>query len=141
MYPWYRPRSRGANRSATLAAASVITPPAAMPWTARKAISSPMLLAAPESAENTMNMRMAALRRLLRPYMSDAFPHSGVEAAAPRTYTVTTQDRSPRPPSSPAIVGSAVAMIVWSRAPINIATSRPAKASITRRCSTSSVPV
>ena len=100
---------------------------------ARKAISAPMLWAAPESAEKAMNSRIAALIRLLRPYMSDALPHRGVEAAAPRTYTVTTQESSPSPPSSPAMVGSAVAMIVWSSAPMNIATSSPPNASISRR--------
>lgn len=100
-----------------------------------------MLCAAPDSAENAMNIRIAALIRLFRPYMSDALPHRGVEAAAPRTYTVTTHDSSLSPPSWPAIVGSAVAMIVWSSAPMNIATSKPPKASITRRCSRLSVSV
>ncbi len=72
-----------------------------------------------------MNTTIAARSRLLRPYRSDALPQMGVVAAAASTYTVTTQERSPSPPRSPAIVGSAVAMIVWSSAAMNMTSSSP----------------
>ena len=88
-----------------------------------------MLWATPDNAENAMNTTIAARIRSLRPKRSDALPHRGVEAAAPRTYTVTTHESALSPPSWPAIVGSAVAMIVWSSAPMNIATNSPANPS------------
>ena len=83
-----------------------------MPCSARNAINQPIVCAVPESAEKPMNTTIAAAINRLRPNRSEAFPHTGVEAAAASTYAVTTHDSSARPPSWPAIVGSAVAMIV-----------------------------
>ncbi len=94
-----------------------------------------MFCATPDSAEPARNTRIAARSSPLRPNRSLTLPQIGVNAAAARTYTVTTQVSWLSPPSSPAIVGSAVAMIVWSSAATNIVSSRPPKTSRTARAS------
>ncbi len=75
----------------------------------------------PASAEPIRKMTIAAWKKILRPYWSPSLPHSGVDAVEARMYAVTTQEMCDRPCRSPAMVGSAVATMVWSSA----ASSRP----------------
>ena len=58
-----------------------------------------MLGAVPDSAEKPVNTTIAAPISRRRPNRSEAFPHTGVEAAAASTYAVTTHDSSLKPPS------------------------------------------
>src|SRR4051812_12251800 len=115
--------------SATIAIASVISPPAPSPCSARNAISSPRLAAAPLSADPSRKTRMAPWKSRLRPYKSLIRPHSGIETVAPSMYAVTTQAIWSRPPRSRTTVGSAVDTIVWSSEASSIASSRPPKLS------------
>ncbi len=57
--------------------------------------------------------------------MSDSLPYIGVTAVAVSRYAVTTQDSECRSPKSRPMVGSAVATMVWSSAPRNIASMMP----------------
>ena len=50
-----------------MAWAPTISPPAPMPWMARKAMSSTMVCDSPDSIEPTRKMTMASWKRLLRP--------------------------------------------------------------------------
>src|SRR5690606_23432806 len=60
------------------------------------------------------------------------FPYSGVTTVCASRYAVTTHPSRSSPPSSPTIVGSAVATMVESSAASSIASSRPLKT--TRTC-------
>jgi hypothetical protein len=82
--PWYLPRSRGGTISPTIAWASTMRPPPPIPWSARNAISSVMLLASPDSAEPTRKMMIAAMNRYFRPYWSPSLPHTWVVAVLAR---------------------------------------------------------
>ncbi len=66
--------------SPTIANASVMRPPAPMPWMARVAMSSGMFWLAPAKADPMRNTTMANWNTLLRPYRSETFPYSGVDA-------------------------------------------------------------
>jgi len=114
-----------------VAIASVISPPAATPWTPRTMISSVMVCAMPHNADADTNVASAISSSRLRPWRSPSLPHSGVDAVAATTYAVTTHDRSVSRPRSPAIVGSAVARIVWSSTAGSIAATIAANASLT----------
>src|SRR5262245_60760259 len=94
-----------------------------MPWIARNAISWTMVCASPASAEPIKKMTIEAWKNVLRPYRSPSLPHSGVDTVDASRYAVTTQDRWDSPCRSPAIVGSAVATIVWSSAASSIPSS------------------
>ena len=59
--------------------APTISPPPPSPCTARKAISSVMVWLKPDSADPITKMTMAAWKKVLRPYWSPNFPHSGVD--------------------------------------------------------------
>ena len=59
--------------------APTINPPPPSPCRARKAISSVMVWLKPHSADPTTKMTMEAWKKVLRPYWSPNFPHSGVE--------------------------------------------------------------
>ncbi len=63
-----------------MACESTIRPPPPRPWTARKAISSPMFWAMPHSTEPSRKITMEAWKKTFRPYMSPSLPHSGVAA-------------------------------------------------------------
>ncbi len=65
-----------------MACESTIRPPPPRPWTARKAISSPMFWAMPHSTEPSRKITMEAWKKTFRPYMSPSLPHSGVAAVA-----------------------------------------------------------
>ena len=51
IHPWYLPRSRGGTTSPMIACAPTMSPPAPMPWTARKPISSIMFWERPASID------------------------------------------------------------------------------------------
>ena len=102
--------------SPTIAWVKTMRPPPPTPWSARNAISSPMVWDSPDSAEPIRKITIAARNRYLRPYWSPSLPHTWVVAVLASRYAVTTQDRWLRPPRSLTMVGSAVATIVWSSA-------------------------
>ena len=104
-----------------------------MPCTAREAISSIIEWASPEKIDPTRKITIAAWKNCLRPYRSPSFPHSGVDAVEASRYAVTTQDRWDSPCRSPAIVGSAVATIVWSSAASSMPSSSAPMMISTRR--------
>lgn len=54
--------------------AMAISPPAPMPWTPRKATSSPMFWLRPDSTEPTRNTTMANWKIPLRPNWSESLP-------------------------------------------------------------------
>ncbi len=114
--PWYLPRCLAGTMSPTIAWVSTSRPPPPMPWTARKAMSSPMFRAWPHRAEPIRKITIAPRKRYLRPYWSPSLPQTWVVAVEASRYAVTTQDRWDRPPRSLTIVGSAVETIVWSSA-------------------------
>jgi hypothetical protein len=87
----------------------------------------------PHSIEPTRNTTIATWNISFRPYWSPSLPYSGVDTVCASRYAVTTQDRWLSPPSSPTIVGSAVATIVWSSAARNMPSSRAAKMNPSRR--------
>ena len=60
--------------SPMIACAPTISPPAPMPWSARKPISSIIVWLSPASIEPTRKMMIAARKMCLRPYMSPSFP-------------------------------------------------------------------
>src|SRR4051812_19744515 len=66
----------------------------------------------------------------LRPSRSPSLPHSGIDTVEATTYAVTIHDTSVSRPSSPAIVGSAVARIVWSSTAGSIAATNAANAAV-----------
>ena len=119
--PWYLPRSRGETTSPMIVWAPMMRPPPPMPCSARNAINMIIEPLSPASAEPIRKMMIAAWKKILRPYWSPSLPHSGVDAVEARMYAVTTQEMCDRPCRSPAMVGSAVATMVWSSA----ASSRP----------------
>jgi hypothetical protein len=63
-----------------------------------------------------------------RPNRSPSLPYTGMTTVAATKYVVTMAGIWVRPPSSPAIAGSAGAMIVWSSAPSSITTISPGSA-------------
>src|SRR6516225_1542256 len=93
-----------------------------------------MVLASPESAEPIRKMTIEASKNVLRPYRSPSLPHSGVDTVDASRYAVTTQDRCDSPCRSPAIVGSAVATIVWSSAASSSPSSSAPMMMSLRRC-------
>src|SRR4051794_4359093 len=111
--------------------ASVMSPPAATPCAARRAMSCVIEPAAPHSADSTTNALSETSRAILWPWRSPSLPHRGVDAVAATTYAVTSHETSVSRPRSPAIVGRAVARIVWSRTAGSIARTRAAKATRT----------
>ena len=113
--PWYLPRSLAGTMSPMIAWVSTIRPPPPTPWTARKAMSSPMFRDWPQRADPMRKITIAPRNRYLRPYWSPSLPHTWVVAVLASRYAVTTQDRWLSPPRSLTIVGSAVDTIVWSR--------------------------
>src|SRR5215470_12908021 len=82
-----------------------------------------MVWDSPASAEPIRKMTIEASKNVLRPYRSPSLPHSGVDTVDASRYAVTTQDRCDSPCRSPAMVGSAVATIVWSSAASSIPSS------------------
>jgi hypothetical protein len=82
--PWYLPRSRGGTRAAMRAKAPAPMPPAPMPCSARKAISSDMDWAAPQIAEPAMNTVIETRYMGLRPNRSPNLPQIGVVTAVTR---------------------------------------------------------
>ena len=60
--------------SAMIACALTMRPPAPTPWTARKAISSPIDCERPASIDPARKMRIAARKTGLRPIMSPSLP-------------------------------------------------------------------
>ena len=105
--------------------ASAISPPPPEPCTARPAISTLIDGASAQISEPATKMPMAISIMARRPWMSDSLPNSGVTAVAVKRYAVTTQDRSARLAKRRPMVGSAVATMVWSSAPRNIASMMP----------------
>ena len=97
-----------------------------------------MVWDSPASAEPIRKMTIAAWKNVLRPYRSPSLPHSGVDTVDASRYAVTTQDRCDSPCRSPAIVGSAVATIVWSSAASSIPSSSAPMMMSLRRCPTCS---
>ena len=59
--------------------APTISPPPPSPCRARKAISSVMVWLNPDSADPITKITIAAWKKVLRPYWSPNFPHSGVD--------------------------------------------------------------
>ena len=72
--------------------------PPPSPWTARKVISSTMLLARPQKNEPMMNTATPAWKTRLRPNRSPNFPASTVDTVSASMYAVTTQLTWPAPP-------------------------------------------
>ena len=111
-----------------------IRPPAPMPWIARKAMSSVIPGAAPQSAEPARKMTMDTMKIVLRLNRSPSLPQIGVPTVVPRMYAVVTQARCSSPPSSPTMVGRAGATIMLSSIARSIATIRPDITTRISRC-------
>ncbi len=111
--------------SPTMVWAPTMSPPPPMPWMARKMISSVIVWDSPASTDPIRKITMAAWKNIFLPYRSPSFPHSGVETVEASRYAVTTQDSFERLCRSPAMVGSAVATMVWSSAASSIPSSNP----------------
>ena len=60
--------------SPMIACAPTISPPAPIPWSARKPISSVIVWLSPASIEPIRKITIAAWKMCLRPYMSPSFP-------------------------------------------------------------------
>ncbi len=60
--------------SPMIACAPTISPPAPIPWRARKPISSPIDWLSPASIEPARKIRIAAMNSGFRPTMSPSFP-------------------------------------------------------------------
>src|SRR5690606_8228797 len=71
-------------------------------------------------------MPIAVWNMTLRPYRSDSLPQIGVDAVEVSRVAETTQASCSWPPSSPTMVGRAVATIVWDRAATSMPSMRPA---------------
>src|SRR4051794_27233618 len=120
---------------------SAIRPPTPSPCTVRKPISSPMFWLKPLASEPARKMPIAAWNMILRPYRSESLPQIGVEAVEASRVAETTQDSCSWPPSSPTMVGSAVATMVWDRAATSIPSISPVSTVRICRCeSTGIVP-
>lgn len=115
--PWYMPRfSNGTMSDTTMLHRPMIVPPP-RPCIAREMISHSMFLAAPHIAEKTVNSIIAIYSIGLRPTISDTRPLIGVNRVMDNWYDVTTQEYCDGVAlNCSAIVGSAVAMMVWSKA-------------------------
>ncbi len=111
--------------SPTIVCAPTISPPPPMPWMARNMISSVIVLESPASTDPIRKITIAAWKKIFRPYRSPSFPHSGVDTVEASRYAVTIQESLDRLCRSPAIVGRAVATIVWSRPASSIPSSSP----------------
>ena len=81
--PWYLPRSRGGMIIPTIASVSGKSPPAPMPWIARKTTSCTMFCASPHRAEPTRKIEIAMMNIGLRPWTSPSFPYSGTVTVEP----------------------------------------------------------
>src|SRR5580692_3610811 len=125
---------QGLGGGGLIVCAPTISPPPPSPCTARNAINSTIECASPDSAEPTKKITIEAWKNLFRPYMSPSLPHNGVDTVEASRYAVITHDRCDNPCRSPAIVGSAVATIVWSSAASNIPSSNAPMITSTRRC-------
>ena len=66
--------------SPTVASAMAIRPPPPSPWTSRAAISWSMFCEKPEASDPATNTTIAIWNSSRRPYRSEIFPHSGVDA-------------------------------------------------------------
>jgi hypothetical protein len=91
---------------------SVISPPPPMPWTARAAMSMPMLLDSAATSEPTKNMTLADIRIGFLPKMSENLAHIGVELAAPSRYAEPIQVKPAADLKCSEMVGKAVVIIV-----------------------------
>lgn len=103
-----------------------MSPPAAAPWTAREAINIVRSPANPQTAVAARKNPSESSSTRLRPSRAPSFPRAGIVAAEARTYALTTQETSASVPRSVAIVGSAVARVVRSSTPGNIANTSAA---------------
>lgn len=74
--PWYLPRSRSGMTSAMSAVAVTAIPPPPMPCSARIAMRPPMVSAAPQKNEPTMNTTTLTWNTALRPNRSPNLPAS-----------------------------------------------------------------
>src|SRR5205807_9092909 len=100
---------------------------------AGETISQVISFAAPQTADAARNHASEIWSTRLRPTRSRSFPHSGVVAAAVITYAEITHETSLSRPRSEAIVGSAVARMVWSSTAGSIARTIAAKAMVRER--------
>ena len=123
--PCQRPRSRGGTMLPITASESGKSPPAPMPWTARKTTSCVIVCARPQSAEPSRKTTIAKRNRFFRPQASPSLPYSGTVTVEVSMYAVKTHEYCVMPPRSPTIRGSAVATIVWSSAASISVTIRP----------------
>ena len=90
-----------------------------------------LMLAVTDPATNRARAICISLRR---PYRSDSLPYRGTAMVDARMLAVTTHGSDGSAPSSPTIVGKAVATIVASMPAIPIASSSPAKTPLTFEC-------
>ena len=104
------------------------------PWMRRKPISSHMLPAAPQRAEEIKKMTMPASRYGLRPCASESLPMIGTMTVEPSRYEVAGQAKRSSPPRSPTAFGAATLQIVWSSAARNSASMTQSMISTLRRC-------
>src|SRR3954451_12790028 len=120
---------------------SAIRPPTPSPCTVRKPISSPMFWLKPLASDPARKIPIAAWNMILRPYRSDSLPQIGVDAVEASSVDETTQDSCSWPPSSPTMVGNAVATMVWDSAARSIPSISPVSTVRICRCvSTGIVP-
>src|SRR5699024_5656282 len=113
---------------------SAISPPMAMPCTARAPISRLMPWAKPAATEPATNRVIEIWVRIFLSNRSDSLPHSGVAIVIVRRLAVITQVYWRWvPPSEPMIVGRAVATMVVEIIAVNRAARRPAITSRTWR--------
>lgn len=106
----------GENKSPTTIFVRANSPPAPAPWTARPAISIAALIAAPHNTLPTKKTATEASKAIFRPHISLSFPQVAVTAEADIVKAAPTQIYADVDRKCSDIVGSAVVMIVMSRA-------------------------
>src|SRR4051794_22290626 len=92
------------------------TAPAPTPCTTRAKISAGIDQATAQRIDPTMKSPILTRITGLRPWTSDNFAYSGVVTACASRYPENSHGNSAKSPSSPTIVGTAVASTVASRA-------------------------
>jgi hypothetical protein len=102
------------NRSPIDTLTRVMSPPPPMPWTARAAMSIPMLFESAATRDPAKKTTLADIRIGFRPKISENLAQIGVELAAPSRYAEPIQVKPAAEPKCSEMVGKAVVMIVYA---------------------------
>ena len=125
MIPMYLPRSRAGITSATTDWERIMRPPPPTPWSARATISQVISGASAPIIDPVMKERMAKIRKGLRPNWSESLPYTGMVMVESKMKVAITQLICSTPCSSPTMVGSEGARMVWFSADMSITMTKP----------------